>query len=309
MHMNALTGNTRFGYQGQGDPTAKIDVQEYITDTAVRGVGINANEIKFRRSGTANMSLFWQEDPGKLTFETTSDEFMSQRGHKVMALRTAGVEMWGETDVNGNMRVGDPGVGHAVAKLDIRDSFQGLPDNVNFNAIGINPDEIKFRHPSRGNMSIFYQRDAGKLTFESTPDSTSMGARTEHSHPIMALRTAGVEMWGQVEVDGEIVMTSDRRLKKDIEPLARGMEDVMQLDPVSYHWKNQDATDEQTTPRNQLGLIAQEVEEIIPELVNTNEEGIKSVNYIGLIPVLIKSIQDLKKETEELRRALEQKVD
>jgi hypothetical protein len=51
----------------------------------------------------------------------------------------------------------------------------------------------------------------------------------------------------------------------------------------------------------QTGLIAQEVEKIFPELVKTDEEGFKSVNYIGLVPHLIEAIKELKLENQELK--------
>ena len=49
-----------------------------------------------------------------------------------------------------------------------------------------------------------------------------------------------------------------------------------------------------------MGVIAQEVEKIFPELVSTNANGYKSVNYIGLIPVMIESIKDQQQQINEL---------
>ena len=53
-----------------------------------------------------------------------------------------------------------------------------------------------------------------------------------------------------------------------------------------------------------MGLIAQEVESIVPEVVSTNEDGYKSVDYAKLVPLLIESIKAQQKEIEELKRLI-----
>ncbi|MCX7550478.1 tail fiber domain-containing protein [Xanthomarina sp. F2636L] len=97
---------------------------------------------------------------------------------------------------------------------------------------------------------------------------------------------------GQVAVGGAIVHSSDRRLKRDIEALPYGLNEILQLAPKQYYWKNRG---EQT--HKSLGLIAQEVQPIISELVHTanDENQTLSVNYTELIPVLINAIQEQQK--------------
>lgn len=85
-----------------------------------------------------------------------------------------------------------------------------------------------------------------------------------------------------------IVQTSDRRLKKNILPLNQTLEKVLQLRGVSYQWK-----DEKKSQRAQIGVIAQEVEEIYPEFVVTSEEGEKAVNYAQMVAVLIEAIKEM----------------
>lgn len=106
---------------------------------------------------------------------------------------------------------------------------------------------------------------------------------------------------GHVQVTGTIFNPSDARLKKNIDPLGYGLKDLMQLHPVTWLWKN--SADDHT----QLGLIAQEVENVMPELVLTrkntenNLEEMKALNYMGLIPVLINSVQEQQNEIEDLK--------
>jgi hypothetical protein len=65
---------------------------------------------------------------------------------------------------------------------------------------------------------------------------------------------------------------------------------------VSYNWK-----DESRTQKNQIGVIAQEVEAIYPEFVHTDEKGIKSVNYAQMTAVLIEAVKELNMEIETLK--------
>lgn len=84
------------------------------------------------------------------------------------------------------------------------------------------------------------------------------------------------------------VQTSDRRLKKNITNLKNPLHKVSQMRGVSYQWK-----DKNKSQRNQVGVIAQEVEEIYPEFVHTDEKGMKSVNYAQMTSVLIEAIKEL----------------
>lgn len=74
---------------------------------------------------------------------------------------------------------------------------------------------------------------------------------------------------------------SDRNLKKDIETIGadEGMEIVRDLRPVSYAWRSND--------RKALGVIAQEIEEVMPTAVSTNETGVKAVDYIQIIAPML----------------------
>ena len=83
---------------------------------------------------------------------------------------------------------------------------------------------------------------------------------------------------------------SDRRLKENIKNISQNEKDkLLQLVPKTYTMID----DEKKTKR--YGLIAQEVEEVYPELVSTGHDGMKSMNYIELIPLLLDQIKELKK--------------
>ena len=85
--------------------------------------------------------------------------------------------------------------------------------------------------------------------------------------------------------------TSDNRVKENIKTIENSLDTLTQLRGVSFDWKE--------TGRGSYGVIAQELQEILPELVKDGE--VKSVNYNGIIGVLIEAIKELKKEVEELK--------
>lgn len=89
---------------------------------------------------------------------------------------------------------------------------------------------------------------------------------------------------------------SDETRKKDIEDLNYDIDALMSLHPVSFRWKDTDLPD--------LGVIAQELKEIIPELVQGEEPDMR-VNYAGLVAVLIKSMQQQQKQIEKLELSIQ----
>lgn len=89
--------------------------------------------------------------------------------------------------------------------------------------------------------------------------------------------------------------SSDNRLKRNIKALRGSLDAIGHIRGYHYNWidKNR-GTDLQT------GVIAQEIEKYFPELVQQDDKGFKTVNYIGLIPHLIESVKELKNQTAEI---------
>ena len=94
--------------------------------------------------------------------------------------------------------------------------------------------------------------------------------------------------------------SSDVRLKENFESIPNALELVSQLNGTYYTWKKDAGADK---PRK-LGFIAQEIEKVIPELVKTDSEGMKSVDYIGVVPVLVEALKHQQKQIDELKALL-----
>jgi len=95
--------------------------------------------------------------------------------------------------------------------------------------------------------------------------------------------------------------SSDARWKKKIEPLESSLDKVSSLQGVSYEWKTEEFLDFGLTEGKQIGLVAQDVEQVLPELVSEDKDGYKVVSYTKLTAVLIEAVKELKAENEKLK--------
>ena len=110
--------------------------------------------------------------------------------------------------------------------------------------------------------------------------------------------------------------TSDARLKKDVQTLTGALDKVLKLRGVSFYWKNReemaavkgvaaDSLDYGYDSFKHIGVIAQELEQEFPELVNTDGDGFKSVEYSTLGPILIEAM----KEQQQIIESQQAKID
>lgn len=104
---------------------------------------------------------------------------------------------------------------------------------------------------------------------------------------------------GHVASDGLWSNTSDIRLKKNITNLEDPLDKILGLRGVRFDFISEET--KASAPGGHIGFIAQEIEKIIPEVVETDKQGIKSVSYAGLTPVLVGAVQDQQKQIDELR--------
>jgi len=111
--------------------------------------------------------------------------------------------------------------------------------------------------------------------------------------------------YGNITANGNVQSVSDVRLKEDIQTVTSALDILTKLRGVTFYWKNKT-----TSGEKQYGVIAQEVEEVLPELVNTvskeGEETIKVVNYNGLISPMIEAIKEQQQEIQEQQQEIQE---
>jgi hypothetical protein len=107
---------------------------------------------------------------------------------------------------------------------------------------------------------------------------------------------------GRIDASSDIVAfsSSDERLKENIKPIEDSLEKVLKLNGVEFDWRKETKS-AHGYEGHDIGVIAQEIKEILPEAVRTNDTGYYAVRYEKIIPILIEAIKDLKKEIDDLK--------
>lgn len=99
--------------------------------------------------------------------------------------------------------------------------------------------------------------------------------------------------------------SSDARFKRDITPFVAALERVAALRPVHYYWRSAEFPEKAFGTQQAYGLIAQDVADVLPELVVTGADGYMAVDYAKLPLLAIQAIKELKSENDALKRQLD----
>ena len=103
-----------------------------------------------------------------------------------------------------------------------------------------------------------------------------------------------------INVAGDIVAyaSSDKRLKENIKPIENALDKVNKISGVTFEWNEKSHKE---TGKKDVGVIAQEIEAILPELVDNRSNGYKAVDYPKLTALLIEAVKDLSNQVKELK--------
>lgn len=135
---------------------------------------------------------------------------------------------------------------------------------------------------------------------DTNPSNTRLAG---HGNQVVFYNT-GSSTYNSIQV-ANVYNYSDSRAKTNIADIKYGLNAIMKLRPVTYSFVNkiEDVSAKRGAEGREIGLLAQEVEAVIPDIVLTDDEGKKLINYTAIIPILIESIQTLKAEVEALKAA------
>jgi hypothetical protein len=116
----------------------------------------------------------------------------------------------------------------------------------------------------------------------------------------------GLDASGNFRVKGDVVAytTSDIRYKEDIIPIPNAIEKIKKLSGNTFIWNNKQTTYE--TGTKDVGVIAQEVEEVLPEIVHTKSDGHKAVKYEKIVALLIEGMKEQQEEIDKLKKQIEE---
>ncbi len=166
-------------------------------------------------------------------------------------------------------------------------------------------DEIKTSLGSGNPYAVPYWNDTDKKYKNSNLWSNGTGVIVSATAP-----TADADFVHTFSVDGSfktnnIYHSSDERWKKNIVTLDNSLEKVQQLRGVSYEFKTDEFPNQNFNKGTQIGLIAQEIEKIYPELVTTDNNGFKAVEYANVVAILIEAIKEQQTLIESQNKEIE----
>ena len=141
----------------------------------------------------------------------------------------------------------------------------------------------------RGGLSIRKRSDGGGN------NNLNVDGDARVSGTLNADTINNTNLYGNNVYYWNLIYWSDEEIKKNILERKSGLEDILKLKPIEFQYK------EEKSKRKHLGFSAQEVEKVLPNLVVTAENGMKGVNMVEMIPLLVKAIQELQKEVELLK--------
>jgi len=167
----------------------------------------------------------------------------------------------------------------------------GNPE-VNFKTAGDAASEIWaiYKHETAEDLRFYQNGD--RLTIQNSTGNVGIGTTNPAGYKLYV----NGEAWTTVSWS-----SSDARLKKDLLPIGDALSKVLRLRGLSFLWRTEEYPDRGLPGGRHYGLIAQDVAQVLPEVVKEGSDGEKAVAYSEVIPILVESMRELKAETDELR--------
>ncbi len=111
---------------------------------------------------------------------------------------------------------------------------------------------------------------------------------------------------GNVLCSGSTSAWSDKRFKRDITKLENVNDKIKKLSGYTYYFNTEEFKDKNFSKDQQIGLIAQELKEVFPQLVTEDTKGYMAVNYQGMVPVLLEAIKEQQGQLEKQAETMQQ---
>ncbi len=297
----AIDGSGNVGI-GTTSPAATLDVSGDAAFGGKVGIGAVPSSFKLmlRGAGTGfytGIGLYTDEgapDNGFMSIDICETDVgcinvSDSVGSQDLALQTnLGSVGIGTTAPTSKLTVAD-GLKTGDSSLALFKSTDASPITLNIGIIGSG---------TAANQGIFFDAteptvsDDRPITLQRYGGSVGIGTTTPGGYKLYVAGNAYTTgTWG----------SSDARWKKNIDPLENSLDKVARLNGVNFEWDIDRYPEKGFEKGRQVGLIAQEVENVVPELVRTDEDGYKSVSYEKLSAVLVEAVKELKAENDALR--------
>jgi hypothetical protein len=151
-----------------------------------------------------------------------------------------------------------------------------------------------------------YNTAGGRGLWAYSPSGYGVEGQSGSSYGVYGYSSGSYSMYcdGNGYITGSWSGPSDARLKKNVATLSEALSRVLALRGVSFEWRRDEFPDKHFSDAPQIGFIAQEVEPVLPEVVSTDPEGFKAIDYSKFAPLLVEAIKSQQAVIEAQRQEL-----
>lgn len=247
-------------------------------------IGDGANTMSQRLNVDGNIAAF--NPTNTASFMAMSNSNIANNNSTITLIRSRGGSMTTPTGIQSNDRIGTMEfVGHNGTSYSMGASIRAEATEI-WNAAA-QGSRISFLTTANGDAS------AQERMVIDHNGNIGIGGPADVNYRFRA--------YGKLRSNG-VNETSDRRWKQDIVPVDGALRKVMALQGVYYHWRTAEYPQMNFGTGRQMGLIAQDVEQVVPELVSTDADGYKSVEYSHMVALLLEAMKEQQAQIEELKR-------
>ncbi len=331
---NAIT-ILKNGYTGIGvaNPLAKLDVERGdsgLGTAIIRGTDVASNfcfgttEDTYIRGGKSTSKVIIGDLNGSVGIGLNNPSAtvkLDVNGR--IRVRDNGVVpagIWFNNQLNGLTNndgaffgIQTPTAGSETAGIWIGNNWKFLIDRTGNSTFEGRP---RVKHTVNGSAGIWFNNNLNGSTDDDgaffgiqtpTPGAEKAGIWIGNSWKFSVDRNGNVNFLGNGTFAGTVtascgvLVCSDNRYKKNIQPLDNALSNILKVEGVSYFLKREEFPEKNFSEYKQIGFIAQEIEKIYPEMVVTDENGYKSVDYSRFTPVLVEALKEQQKMIEALQ--------
>ena len=259
-----------------------------------QGASTQFGWIGFPSANVNDLTISSQNASGSLIFNTNNSERFR--------INSSGLVGIGNTAPISTLTVGNatgtiPG---EITLYPTTGSFEGGQINIKKSLVGSTADWIIDQYgtsAAEARLRIFNTTEANGIIIK---ENGFIGMGT--SNPTVRLQVAGDI------IANSIAGSSDSRFKTNILPIENALQKVLKLRGVTFDWKTKEFPNRMFSENRALGFIAQDVEQVIPEVVQTENstEGFKSVQYDKVVALLVEAIKEQQKQIEQLQQKVKE---
>ena len=250
--------------------------------------------IGYPSTNVNDLTISSQNASGSLIFNTNNSERFR--------INSSGLVGIGNTAPISTLTVGNatgtiPG---EITLYPTSGNYEGGQINIKKSLVGSTVDWIIDQYgtsAAEARLRIFNTTEANGIIIK---ENGFIGMGT--SNPTVRLQVAGDI------IANSIAGSSDSRFKTNILPIENPLQKVLKLQGVTFDWKTKEFPNRMFSENRALGFIAQEVEQVIPEVVQTENstEGFKSVQYDKVVALLVEAIKEQQKQIEQLQQKVKE---